>query len=284
MSTAVHPLRRRLGSLALAGALLSVAAACSGDDDAASDTTAAAVDTTEATDVPTTDRATTTTESTTTTSTTLPPTTTDAPTTTTELVIPRMPLTGVPLAFGQVPPDRPVLAVKIDNVECAHRTQVGLNLADVVFEEIVEGRLTRFAAVFHSQSSDPVGPIRSGRSQDVDMLGGLNSPLLAWSGGNPGVNQVIGESDLINLSSQSGASGYYRGGSCSKPNNLFNTTDGLWAQAPPEAGRPTPLFAYLNPDEAPGGADASFGQLMVGSRPVRWDWDAATGTYLRSEG
>jgi hypothetical protein len=195
-----------------------------------------------------------------------------------------MPLTGVPLAFGQIAPDRPALAVKMDNVECAHRTQVGLNLADIVFEEIVEGRLTRFAAVFHSSSSNPVGPVRSGRSQDVDMLGGLNRPLLAWSGGNPGVNRVIGESDLIDMSSQRGAGGYYRARNCGTPHNLFNNTDTLWEQTPPEAGRPTPVFSYLNPDEAPAGADASFTELMVGVRPVRWDWDPASGTYLRTEG
>jgi hypothetical protein len=284
--TPTRAARRRLGPLVLVGALVSIAACSGGDDDAAPDTTGATVETTATTDVPTTRRATTTTEqSTTTTSTTLPPTTTEAPTTTTEVVIPRMPLTGAPLAFGEVAPDRPALAVKIDNVDCAHRTQVGLNLADIVFEEIVEGRLTRFAAIFHSQSSNPVGPIRSGRSQDVDMLGGLNRPLLAWSGGNPGVNQVISESDLINLSAQgNNGSGYFRSRSCGTPHNLFNTTDGLWAQAPPEAGRPTPLFSYLAPDEAPLGADAAFGQLMVGTRPVRWDWDAASGTYLRSEG
>ncbi|MET0147377.1 MAG: DUF3048 domain-containing protein [Ilumatobacteraceae bacterium] len=257
-----------------------VVAACSGgdDDDAAATTTEPAVETTEATvettDAPTTEPATT--ESTT--------TTTMEPTTTTEAVIARMPLTGVPLAFGQTVPDRPALAVKIDNVECAHRTQVGLNLADIVFEEIVEGRLTRFAAIFHSQSADPVGPIRSGRSQDVDMLGGLNRPLLAWSGGNPGVNRAIAESDLIDLSSQRGASGYYRGRNCSAPHNLFNTTDDLWAQAPPEAGRPTALFQYLNPDEVAAGPDTSWAQLMVGIRAVRWDWDPASGTYLRQEG
>ena len=155
-----------------------------------------------------------------------------------------------------------------------------------MFEEIVEGRLTRFAAVFHSQSSDPVGPIRSGRSQDVDMLGGLNRPLLAWSGGNPGVNQVIGESDLINLSAQGNGGSRVLPGpqlrrrrtTCSTP----PTTCGRRRRRRP-AGRRR-CSRTSNPDEAPVGADAAFGQLMVGTRPVRWDWDAASGTYLRSEG
>ena len=52
-----------------------------------------------------------------------------------------------------------------------------------MFEEIVEVH-TRFAAVFHSQSSDPVGPIRSGRTQDIALFSSFNSPLFVWSGGN----------------------------------------------------------------------------------------------------
>ena len=41
--------------------------------------------------------------------------------------------------------------------------------ADLVVEELVEGGITRFAAVFHSRNSDPVGPIRSARSTDVGL-------------------------------------------------------------------------------------------------------------------
>jgi hypothetical protein len=252
-----------------------VAAACGGDDDAANTTAPA---TTEAT----------TTEP----STTAPPTTaaptTAAPTTaappTTAPAIPRMPLTGAPLGPGEAAPDQPALVVKIDNVDCAHRTQIGLNNADVVFEEIVEGRLTRFAAVFHSQGSNPVGPIRSGRSQDVDMLGSLQRPLLAWSGGNAGVVDLINNSDLINLMAQNNVgSGYFRSRNCASPHNLFNNTDSLWAQAPPEAGRPIELFQYIDPGATVPGSPVSFIGLKVGVNDVRWDWDPASGTFVRSQ-
>ena len=73
---------------------------------------------------------------------------------------------------------RPALVVKIDNVVDRTRSP-GSNQADIVFEEIVEGRRTRFAAVFHSMDSDPVGPIRSGRTQDVDLLRRAQPPLFA---------------------------------------------------------------------------------------------------------
>src|SRR5262245_9865841 len=200
---------RRLPALLLAAGLAALAA-CSGGDKAAE--TTAPTTTERATTEPST-----TSTSTTTTTTTLPPTTA-APTTTAPVV--RMPLTGVPLDAGQTAPDRPAIAVKVDNVDCAHRTQQGLNNADIVFEEIVEGRLTRFAAIFHSQSANPVGPVRSGRSQDVDLLGAFQRPLMVWSGGNPGVVDFISESDIINLSAQNHGPGYFRAGNCRSPHNL----------------------------------------------------------------
>ena len=116
--------------------------------------------------------------------TTIPETTT----TTTTIPVVVNPLTGAPAADESIL-NRPALIVKIDNHPKA-RPQWGLNQADLVFEENVE-QLTRFAAVFHSQGSDPVGPIRSGRLQDIDLLGSLNHPLLAWSGGNQKVTSAI---------------------------------------------------------------------------------------------
>jgi Protein of unknown function (DUF3048) N-terminal domain/Protein of unknown function (DUF3048) C-terminal domain len=191
-----------------------------------------------------------------------------------------MPLTGKPLAFGQRAPDRPALVVKIDNVDA--KPQAGLNQADIVFEEVVEGRATRFAAVFHSQGSNPVGPIRSGRTQDVDLLTGLNHPLFAWSGGNPGVTAAIENSDLVPLTHGS-ADGYFRSGDRGAPHNLYNTTDALWAQTTPEAGRPRPLFRYTLPRERMAGVGASSLDVQVGHNHVRWEWSPECKCYLRFE-
>src|SRR5215207_1177401 len=116
---------------------------------------------------------------------------------TTVPAVPTAPLTGRtdidPALLG-----RPALVVKIDNHPDAP-PQRGLNQADVVYEEVVEG-LTRFAAVFHSQDTpsspdDPdvaaVGPVRSARTSDIDIVAGLSRPLLVWSGGNLGVQRAI---------------------------------------------------------------------------------------------
>ena len=79
------------------------------------------------------------------------------PTTTTVAPV-LAPLTGLP--SDEASAARPALVVKIDNYPTEARPQSGLNQADVVFEELVEG-ITRFAAVFQSENADPVGPIRS---------------------------------------------------------------------------------------------------------------------------
>ena len=105
-------------------------------------------------------------------------------------------------------PHRPAQAVKIDNVGPA-RPQSGLNEADIVFEEIINDGATRFAAVFHSQGVDTVGPVRSGRHPDIEILEAFDHPLFVWSGGNGGVTYYIERSELVDLSANH-TSGYYR--------------------------------------------------------------------------
>ena len=196
----------------------------------------------------------------------------------------RMPLTGAPLESADEIPNRPALAVKMPNNPQA-LPQTGLNEADVVFEEIINDGITRFAVVFHSQGSDPVGPIRSGRAQDVDILSNLNSPLFAWSGGNPGVTRVINNSTLTSLSYVGGyGNSYYRrDGRGGAPHNLFSSTDTLWELAPDEFAIPPQIFPYMLPGEVAEGDTASIIEIELDSILARWDYDAASGRYLRSE-
>lgn len=264
--------RRSIVGVVIVAALL---AACSGGDDAVSTVapTSGPVTSPESTTAAPTSTvpASTTTTASMTTTTTLPP-------------IPRQPLTGTPLADGEDPIGRPALAVKIDNQVGARSNQRGLAVADIVFEEIVEGDITRFAAVFHSQGSDPVGPIRSGRSQDVDLLTSFRRPLFAWSGGNPGVERLIAESTLTDLNWQEGGQGYYRGAG-SVPHNLYNDTDTLWSQTPDDlvGVAPRKQFTYLRPTRNfKGDAVASFDLTMRGI-DVEWTWDAESSRFLRSQ-
>lgn len=211
------------------------------------------------------------------------PASTPLTTTTTLPAIPRQPLTGVPLPDGEQPIDRPALAVKIDNAGPARANHSGLAVADIVYEEIVEANITRFAAVFHSRGSDPVGPIRSGRSQDVALLTSLREPLFAWSGGNPGVTRLIAESTFVDLNAVRGGAGYYRGAG-RQPHNLYNSTDRLWQQVPDgHPGAPPQQFDYLRPGDDFVGEPVSGLELAMRSVDVEWTWDVDERRFVRSQ-
>ncbi len=242
-----------------------VVAACGGGGDESADSTAPS------------------TSSTTTTTTTIRPTTTSSSTTTTTVPVTiRQPLTGEPLESAEQIIQRPALVAKIDNNAAAVPNHSGLAVADIVFEEVVEGRTTRFAAVFHSQSSDPIGPIRSGRTQDIDLFTSFFFPLFVWSGGNPGVTRAINDSTLINLGPNR-ARGYYRGPG-GVPHNLYTSTDVIWEQAPgDEPTTPRQQFTYLEADEAFEGDPTSGVKARIGSESVEWTWNPEAAKFDRSQ-
>jgi hypothetical protein len=175
----------------------------------------------------------------------------------------KAPLTG---STSYEDPNRPVIVVKIDNVDAA-RPQAGINQADVVFEEIVEGGLTRLAAVFQSHGSDPVGPVRSARSTDVHLLANLNHPLLVYSGANGGVLGEIAGSTLTDAGRDAIGDPYFRDNSRQAPHNLFVNTSDVWASSQAsKAGKPQPLFLYGAKSAAAvasPGVDIDFGNANV---------------------
>jgi len=205
-------------------------------------------------------------------------------TTTTTIPIVRAPLTG-----AQAPDEsvlgRPALVVKIDN-HPKSRPQWGLNQADIVFEENVE-QLTRFAAVYHSQGSDPVGPIRSGRLQDINLLASFNGPLFAWSGGNAQVSAAIRKSTMVDLSHSSAneAGGFRRESSRVAPHNLVAETSKLWTLAPADAIPPLPQFEYradgetVPTDSKPAGAV----KISMDGVDIMWEWSPENLTFVRSQ-
>ena len=193
---------------------------------------------------------------------------------------PVMPLTGLPIEDPALAA-RPALVVKIDNHPEA-RPQSGLNQADIVFEENVE-QLTRFAAVFQSQSPDPVGPIRSGREQDVQLLGSLNKPIFAWSGGNAGVTAAINGSDFVVANVQTNArkaSKSYRSNR-PVPHNLYAQGSGLFTMAPDGATPPPQQFQYLKAGQTAAGDPSSGAELAMDGVKVTWTFDKKSSTYLR---
>lgn len=214
------------------------------------------------------------------------PTTTVEATTTTTLP-PVAPLTGLPLA-DPAKLARPALAVKVDNAPVA-RPQSGLDAADVVVEEIVEGGSTRFLAFFHSTDADLIGPVRSVRPSDPDILSPFRA-LFGYSGGTdkfieqlrsaPGVVDVG-----VDLLGEKPGEAYTRRPGRSAPNNLYTSTANLYSRAPAGAGPPPPFADFLPAGEAfapPGATPATSVTATIGTTSAAYSYDLASRTYKRT--
>lgn len=164
----------------------------------------------------------------------------------------RWPLTGEPLT-GTLP-DHPAYVVKIDNTTSS-APQLGLDHADMVVEELVEGGLTRLAAFFYSNIPDNVGPVRSMRASDIGIVEPANAFLVA-SGAADATKHLLNQTDINRVTE--GATGFYRSSSRPAPYNLFIRLSAL-AKNPSRSWKPPPA-PYL-----PFGPAADF----TGTVPVR---------------
>lgn len=101
-----------------------------------------------------------------------------------------------------------ILAVKIDDTNMAH-PQIGLEKADVVYIEQVEGGLTRLAAIFSSEIPSRIGPVRSARISDIDILSQYGRVAFAYSGAQRKLLPVIESANLVDLGAQHESSKIY---------------------------------------------------------------------------
>jgi hypothetical protein len=200
------------------------------------------------------------------------------------VVPPTWPLTGVAAADVV---NRPALAVKIEN-PAEVRPQTGLDQADVVWEQVVEGGITRFVAVFQSVVPDVIGPIRSVRPMDPAIAAPLHG-VMAFSGGQPRYVQALADAGLQIVSNDAGDAGFYRTRDRGAPHNVFGTPATFLSQADAEhQASPAKQFQIARRPElatAPvAGAPAGVVNLTLSrlSQPS-WTWDPPTGTWLRSE-
>jgi hypothetical protein len=200
--------------------------------------------------------------------------------TTTTTAAPRVaPLTGLPDPSGAAA-GRPVLTVKIENTPIS-RPQAGLDAADVVWEEVVEGGITRFAAMFQSTGADVIGPIRSVRLTDQSIVWPVGG-IFAYSGGAQYAIDSIKTAPVTLVDESKARSAMFRDRSRRAPDNLFGHTDPLWAfggQPVP----PPPLFTYRTTGESPKGRPATTATIgFSAGYAVTYTWDAAGGTWKRS--
>lgn len=190
------------------------------------------------------------------------------------------PLTGVAVAADRaVGLLRPALVAKIDGAPQA-MPQEGLERADMVIEVRVEG-ISRYLAVWHSESTESIGPVRSARTTDPDLLAMFGRPLFSYSGGNTGVLAALRSSDWFQDVSHDAVPGAYeRDRSRHAPHNLMADAPGLFEEADEAPVLPVPVFTYRSEaDPIPGEPSAGM-SVNVGS-DARFEWDPELAGWRR---
>ncbi|MBN1288909.1 MAG: DUF3048 domain-containing protein [Actinobacteria bacterium] len=134
------------------------------------------------------------------------------------------PLCGMKVADGSLINRRP-LAVKVEN-DPAARPQSGLDKACVIYEEITEGGITRFMAIYLCHDAEVAGPVRSARPVDIDLASPFQA-LLCHCGGAPPTISAIKSSGIADLDEQAGTGAYWRSRDRRAPHNLYAGTERL---------------------------------------------------------
>jgi len=191
------------------------------------------------------------------------------------------PLTGLPAVDGTV--ERPALVVKIGNNDSKSLPHIGLEAADVVYEVHIENGVTRFLAVFQSEVPALVGPVRSARSSDIDLIGNLNRPSFAYWGSNEGVGAEVEQAiDLGTFAAlTTTGQGQYlfsrdAGRGEAPYDGLFDASAAALV-APGTA--PDPIFTFGGP---PASAVPIRGVRWIAPRrDIDWVWDHVSARWLR---
>jgi len=195
------------------------------------------------------------------------------------------PLTGELVEPGSL--DHPSLAAKIDNhVEA--RPQEGLDRTDLVFEELVEGGLTRYVAVWHSDIPKEIGPIRSIRPMDPDIISPLGG-IVAYSGGQYRFVVLMQSTDVFNA-----VHGYsdmadimFRAPDRGSPHDVIVRAQTLIRRYD-DIHPPKQQFAFADDVSA---STAAIDGTPIASATITfspaskpgWTWDADRGVWLRSQ-
>jgi hypothetical protein len=178
----------------------------------------------------------------------------------------RWPLTGWPR--NREAPDHPVYVVKVDNTSSA-APQLGLDDADMVVEEMVEGGLVRLAAFYYSKLPEIVGPVRSIRASDIGITEPAHAFIVA-SGAAPKTMMLLNEADINRVTE--GARGFYRSSIRSAPYNLMMRLTALAKHVGRPWTPPRGLYLPFGPADAFHGTTpvTSFSAAFSGAHTTDW--------------
>lgn len=185
------------------------------------------------------------------------------------------PLTGELRAGKKDAPARPLLAVKVENTDEAFPL-AGLEHADVIYEEPVEGSITRFAALFQCRDAARVGPVRSARTTDPKILLQFSDePVLAYSGANAKVASDIDAAGVVSLTETTANEAFLRDGSRSAPHDLFVSTKKLYRiarQQKVDFALPGAVFRFDEEVPSPSKRRTSASVAFAPTNVVGWSW------------
>ena len=180
----------------------------------------------------------------------------------------------------------PALAVKIDNHEAA-RPQIALDRADIVFEELVEGGLTRYVGVWQSDIPDAIGPVRSIRPMDPDIVTPFGG-IVAYSGGQQIFVDMMKATPVINSVFDYDTTGLFsRSSDREAPHNVILKAAELVGRNASVAP-PVQQFAYAGDIASStaaidGTPTNQINARFSAARYPGWSWDTASQAYLRSQ-
>ena len=130
---------------------------------------------------------------------------------------------------------RTPLAVVIENHPDA-RPQSGYPKADVVYETLADGGITRTLAIFQSQDASEIGPVRSARQYFIDWLSELGGVFI-HVGGNIDALDDIGSKNIPDINQFNYGDYFWRSTDRYAPHNVYTTTEKLYS-ALTQAGLP----------------------------------------------
>ena len=194
----------------------------------------------------------------------------------------KCPLTDLSPPSGGVPA-RPALAVKVDNSPQA-RPQYGLAATDVVYEQPVEGGLTRLIAIYQCRDTGRIEPIRSARIADPDIVRQFGAhPLFAYAGGIEPSVAAVRSSPLLDVGTDRAPGAYHRESTRAAPHNLTSSTDALYKAGRDHGASSTPPQPVFEFGPVPEGAQpAASVRIPYTASDVTWTWSSQEHAWLRS--
>ncbi|MFF8833202.1 DUF3048 domain-containing protein [Streptomyces sp. NPDC015131] len=183
------------------------------------------------------------------------------------------PFTGLPATPA------PVIAVKIDNVRPA-RPHTGLGAADLVYVEQVEAGQTRLLAVYSSKLPPAVGPVRSARESDLELLRQFGRPALAYSGEQAALRPLIDAAPLFPLTPSDAPGAFFRGEDRPAPHNLYARPARALDAAPDASTAKDIGFRFGAPPE--GGTPVNAHTVRYPSARFTFTWSDAGDRWLVS--